>query len=118
MTLREVYGRFGGDYDEILGRMMREAQIRKYLLRFPGDESFGKMCRAYEEERDAEAFENAHVLKGVCLSLGLGRLTDSVSGLVEALRNGRTPEAPAYYERTKADYASVTAAIADLDRED
>ena len=115
MTLRELYDTIGGDYRDTRERMMGETLMRKYMNRFPEDDTFRKMCRAYEAGNYEDAFEEAHVLKGLFLSLGLGRLTEEVNGLVEALREGWTPEAPAYYGLVKDDYEILMSAIELLD---
>lgn len=107
MTLRECYEAFGGNYDDAVSRLMNESLIRKMLVRFLEDKSFGNLVKAMEEGNDGEAFRMAHTLKGVCGNLGFHRLYESSSMLTEALRGGRTPEADDCLERVSEDYREV-----------
>ena len=37
MTLQECYVKIGGDYKDILHRLMNENMVRKFVLKFPQD---------------------------------------------------------------------------------
>ena len=40
MDLRDCYIRFGGDFDEVLGRLRREQTVQKFVYKFLDDKSF------------------------------------------------------------------------------
>ena len=40
MTIQECYEAIGGNYEEVLGRLQREALIRKFTLKFLEDPSY------------------------------------------------------------------------------
>ena len=43
MTLQEFYTRIGGNYDDTLRRIPSEAIVRKFVLKYPNDPSFGQL---------------------------------------------------------------------------
>ena len=40
MDLKSCYTAFGGDYEEVLGRLYSEKLVKKFLLKFLEDKSF------------------------------------------------------------------------------
>ena len=40
MNLKDCYMKFGGDFDEVLGRLRREQTIQKFVYKFLDDKSF------------------------------------------------------------------------------
>lgn len=91
MDLKSCYAAFGGDYEEVLGRLYSEKLVKKFLLKFPEDKSFEAMLQAIREENGEEAFRMAHTLKGVCQNLGITRLGAVAASLSDALRGGVIP---------------------------
>ena len=47
MTIKECYEAMGGDYEDVLKRLMNEARIQKFALMFKKDEpvNTGDGCR-------------------------------------------------------------------------
>ena len=46
MELKEVYEKIGGDYDDVVRRLMGEKLVRKFLLKFLDDKSYDRWsCR-------------------------------------------------------------------------
>jgi HPt (histidine-containing phosphotransfer) domain-containing protein len=88
MNLKEFYKTIGGNYEETLRRLMNEKLMKKYLLMFAGSGDYEEMKEALAARQWEEAFRHSHNLKGVCLNLGLGRLTETCSELCDALRSG------------------------------
>ena len=88
MTVKECYKQIGGNYEEVLQRLMSDERIRKYLLKFIDSDSMQKMREALEREDYKEAFLHVHSLKGMSLNLGLTGLSESSQVLCEALRTG------------------------------
>lgn len=102
MTLQECYQALGGDYDEVLHRLMMPKLVDKFLGKFPGDGSYAALCAAMEAGQRAEAFRAAHTLKGVCQNLSLGNLLQAVAPLTELLRP-ETDAIPAQAQTMLAD---------------
>ncbi len=87
MDLREFFILVGGDYDEIMSRLLSERIILKYVLRFKDDTSLEELTKAFDENDMAVAFRIAHTLKGVCSTFGLGNLYKYSFELTETLRD-------------------------------
>ncbi|MGN1369308.1 MAG: Hpt domain-containing protein [Aristaeellaceae bacterium] len=86
MTLQECYQALGGDYDEVLRRLMTPKLVDKFVGKFLADGSYLALCTAMEAGQRQEAFRAAHTLKGVCQNLGFGSLLRAVEPLTELLR--------------------------------
>ena len=97
MTVRECYEELGCDFDKVLSRLVSEALVKKFALKFLDDPSFGQLKTAL-----------AHTLKGICLNLGFDNLFTPSQELTEKLRGATTIEgtdelfaaAEKEYERT------------------
>lgn len=94
MTIQECYQNLGGNYEEVLKRMMSPALIQRFIGKFLQDGSYEKLYEEVKAGNREEAFRAAHTLKGVCQNLGLGKLADSSSRMTELLR-GDAAELPA-----------------------
>lgn len=88
MTVQEVYGRLGADYDEIVCRMGKEERVKRFILKLPQDGSFSRLCTAMTENNAEEAFREAHTLKGLGLNLGLTEIANKAMLLTDGLRTG------------------------------
>lgn len=88
MTVQEVYGRLGSDYDAIVCRMGKEERVKRFVLKLLEDNSFSRLCAAMTEGNAEEAFREAHTLKGLGLNLGLENIADQAMLLTESLRAG------------------------------
>lgn len=115
MTLEECYAAMGGDYADAIGRLRSERMIQKFVLKFPGDESYDLLCRSWEAKDYQEAFRAAHTIKGICQNLSITRLGDSAARLTDALRGGWTPGADALIEEVRRDYQNTVGAIRDFE---
>ena len=107
MTVKEFYQEIGGNYEEILSRLMSEKLILKFVGKFLNDPSYEGLCQALEKEDYEEGFRQAHTLKGICLNLGFGNLARSSSELTEKLRHGETDGVTELLEKVKVDYKQV-----------
>ena len=74
MTLQEFYARVGGDYNATLSRLLSEALVKKFILKYPGDPSFAQLKDALAAQDWELAFRASHTLKGVAQNLGMDRL--------------------------------------------
>ena len=115
MELKEVYEKIGGDYDDVVRRLMGEKLVRKFLLKFLDD-----LERTLSEGDYKEAFRAAHTLKGVCQNLSLTSLYQVSSQLTEELRNEDTavpgnPNISDYMSKVTAEYHKTIEAIQELE---
>ena len=58
MTVKECYEAIGADYEEVLRRLANEERVARFLLKFPGDESFAGLVKAVEESDYEAAFRD------------------------------------------------------------
>ena len=114
MELKEVYEKIGGDYDDVVRRLMGEKLVRKFLLKFLDDKSYADLERTLSEGDYKEAFRAAHTLKGVCLNLGFTELYKVSAELTEVLRGRETAGSDELYAQVKEQYTSLTEAIREL----
>lgn len=115
MTLKEFYESLGVEYEVVLNRLRREDRIAKYLRQFIADPAFEQLRCAMEAAEHEEAFRAAHTIKGMCLNLSLGRLSDAACTLVEALRAGDAAGAQREYDVLQPVYTSVCGQVGALD---
>ena len=92
MTEKEFYDQIGGSYEEARARLMRDALIRRFVLKFRDDPGFGELQAAAAAQDWDAAFRAAHSLKGVALNLAFARLGGSVSALTDLLRPQNRPQ--------------------------
>lgn len=92
MTVKEYYAQIGGDYADVMSRLMKEERVLKYLRMFSTGTDYAEMDIALAEERWEDAFRNAHNLKGISLNLALTPLAKASSVLCEAIRHGKPTE--------------------------
>lgn len=119
MSIEECYQQIGGDYNQVLTRLMTPKLVIRFIGRFLEDNSFSMLEKALAEGNCKEAFRAAHTLKGVCQSLGLGNLLASTHEITELLRHqeGEIPfDAGAYFEAVRRDYEATVAAIREFQR--
>ncbi|MCR5584928.1 MAG: Hpt domain-containing protein [Lachnospiraceae bacterium] len=88
MKLTECYSQLEGDYVGVLGRLMKESLVSKFLIMFLKDTQYNEFRDALKDENWETAFRNIHTLKGTALNLGLTKLAEAASTLTELLRGG------------------------------
>ncbi len=118
MTLRECYDAVGGNYDEAVRRLISEDNVRNFLRLFLEDRSYHDLEEAAKEGDLDAIFRSVHVLKGVCLNLGLDNLAHAASSLTEAVRGGKQPSEDELMEmlhQIAEDYDTAVEAIRSLD---
>lgn len=78
----------GADVEATLKRFMGKDSIYlKFLGKFPNDPNYANLGTNMESGNFEEAYKCAHALKGVVGNLGLTPIFETVSTLVEELRN-------------------------------
>lgn len=113
MTLEECYEAMGGDYKGVMGRLMKEERIVRFLGKFKEDNMLDSLETSVANEAWEEVFRAAHNLKGVCQNLGITRLADSSSELCETVRNGApSVDVTPYIEQVRNDYTRTIEALA------
>ena len=114
MTVRECYEELGSDFDKVLSRLVSEALVKKFALKFLDDPSFGQLETALADKDAETAFRAAHTLKGICLNLGFTSLYKVSAELTEVLRGRETEGSDELYEQVKEQYTILTEAIQEL----
>ena len=70
--LREVFQKYGGDYETTMARFMGNEQMYlRILSMLPGDENLHKLGQTLQAGDYPAAFDTAHTLKGMAGNLGL-----------------------------------------------
>lgn len=119
MNLQECYEAFGGNYEDVKARLVKDSLIERLVIKFLDDKTYESLFRAMEKKDYGEAFRGAHTLKGVSQNLSFDCLGKSASALTESLRNWeKEPVDEAICEtiwhQMTDDYMSVVNAIKDL----
>lgn len=104
MTLEECYEKMGGDYAEVLARLVNEERIGKYVLKFLEDPTYQMLCDAKKAGDSDEVFRAIHTLKGVSQNLGFGKLYKASYEMTEAVRGGKTLADERMFEAVKKAY--------------
>lgn len=116
MDLRQLYELAGGKYEDVLGRLMDEARIKKYLNKFVITSDYADMMEAVTAGDWQTAFRTSHNIKGMCLNLGLNNLAKASSDLCEAVRHGAPQgDISELVSAVEREYAKNVAAIKEMD---
>lgn len=114
MDLKECFEAFGGNYNDVMGRLLTEERVKKFLLMFLKDTSFSDLKTAMESNDYDGAFRAAHTLKGVCANLGIEKLREVTSEITEALRAKDSDTACMIFPLVAESYAITVAALNQL----
>ena len=88
MTIRELYAKIGGNYDQALRIMKSERLIDKYVRKLKNSNVDEMLSQAGEAMDPTGLFESAHAMKGVCSNLGLEELANAADEITEEFRPG------------------------------
>ncbi|MBR3251379.1 MAG: Hpt domain-containing protein [Erysipelotrichaceae bacterium] len=88
MTLKELYEKIDGNYEQAVNVLRVEKLIDKHVRRICESEVVTKLINAKEELDPTALFESGHAMKGVCANLGLSRLSELASMIAEEYRPG------------------------------
>ena len=111
MTVRECYEELGSDFDKVLSRLVSEALVKKFALKFLDDPSFGQLETALADKDAETAFRAAHTLKGICLNLGFDNLYEVSFDITEKLRGRDTDGCEELFAKVTEQYEKTTDAI-------
>lgn len=123
MQLKECYESFGGNYEDVRSRLIKDELIHRLVIKFLADASYKRLSEAMEQADYSEAFRAVHTLKGVSQNLSFDCLSRSADALTEALRRCESEpvdeaECAELFRQVSADYEAVTAAIRMLQQSD
>ena len=114
MNLKDCYLKFGGDFDEVLGRLRREQTVLKFVYKFLDDKSFHLFEASMGNKDYEEAFRAVHTLKGICQNLSFTRLFESSSLMTKALKENDWNKADDMLTQLSMDYYEIINAIEEL----
>lgn len=119
MQIDECYAAFGGNYEDVKSRLMKDELIKRLVIKFLADTSYDRLAEAVAQKNHGDAFRAVHTLKGVSQNLSFDRLSKATEGLTETLRKWETipvDEAlcEAQFEQVTAEYQAVIDAIKQL----
>ena len=114
MNLKDCYLKFGGDFDEVLGRLRREQTVRKFVFKFLDDKSFSLFEASMVKKDYSEALRAVHTLKGICQNLSFTRLFESSSLMTKALKENDWNKADDMLPQLSMDYYEIINAIEEL----
>ncbi len=116
MTIRELYEKIGGDYEDVTKRLPKEELIGKFIRMYNTGAEIDSLVTAYRNKEYANVFEIAHNLKGMSANLSLNRMNQTMVEICEAVRHG----APAkditdLVEESKAQHDELSLLIKELE---
>ncbi|PWJ59107.1 MULTISPECIES: Hpt domain-containing protein [unclassified Fibrobacter] len=111
MDIKELYAKIGGNYEDVLGRLMKDSLIEKFAFMYLKDTSYETLIAAIDAGNISDSFRAAHSLKGVSANLGFEELRKAASDLTEQLRPQTTPADAAMVEAVKTAQAKVLAGL-------
>lgn len=88
MKISECYEMLNGDYEQAKMRLMKDALVEKFMLKYLDDSTFESLKAAVAAGSIEESFRAAHTLKGVAANLSFTQLCETASELTEQLRPG------------------------------
>ena len=110
-TLEQAYEQMGGDYADVLKRLMNESLVTRFASKFLEDQSYATLEASLEEGDAKKAFMAAHTLKGICQNLGFANLYEPVYEITECLRDGSLEGSDGLFPAVKAEYARTVEAL-------
>lgn len=114
MNLKDCYLKFGGDFDEVLGRLRREQTVRKFVFKFLDDKSFSLFESSIGSKDYEDALRAVHTLKGICQNLSFTRLFESSSLVTNALKGNDWSKAVDMIPKLSKDYYETINVIKDF----
>ena len=115
MNLKDCYIKFGGDFDEVLGRLRREETVQKFAFKFLDDKSFSLFESSIGSKDYEDALRAVHTLKGICQNLSFTRLFESSSLVTNALKENDWNKAVDMMPKLSKDYYETINVIKDFE---
>lgn len=114
MELKDCYEKFGGSFDEVLGRLRREQTIQKFMYKFLDDKSFQLFEESMANKDYEEALRAVHTIKGICQNLSFTRLFETSSLITNALKENDWNKAADMMPQLSKDYHEIIDVIEDF----
>ena len=114
MNLKDCYLKFGGDFDEVLGRLRREETVQKFAFKFLDDKSFSLFESSIGSKDYEDALRAVHTLKEICQNLSFTRLFESSSLVTNALKENDWNKAVDMMPKLSKDYYETINVIKDF----
>ena len=114
MNLKDCYIKFGGDFDEVLGRLRREETVQKFAFKFLDDKSFSLFESSIGSKDYEDALRAVHTLKGICQNLSFTRLFESSSLVTNALKENDWNKAVDMMPKLSKDFYETINVIKDF----
>ena len=116
MTVKECYENIG-NYEDAVQRLMKDALLKRFLLKFIDDPSYSRLKAALAQEDYPEAFISAHTLKGIAANLSLTEVFEYSNQITEILRDKQPHDVSALMIQLDAAYKKATENIRGLQDE-
>lgn len=116
-TLKECYEKLGGDYNDVISRLMRDKMVCKFMYKFMDDKSFNQFIEGMEKGDYEEALMGVHTLKGICQNLSFSELFECSNEATKALKEKDIETAESLIPDVKEKYKKVIDAISEYREE-
>lgn len=87
MTVQECYTAIGGDYNDVLRRLVKEQTVKKHLIKFPDIDDVERLTDNIRKKDYITASVSAHALKGIAVNIGFPSLYEYADRLSGKLKN-------------------------------
>ncbi len=111
MNLKDCYIKFGGDFDEVIGRLRRKQLVEKFMYKFLDDKSFDLYQTSMANKDYDEALRAVHTLKGICQNLSFTELYESSREITNALKSNDYEKAIGMTPQLSEDYYRIIHAV-------
>lgn len=114
-SLEEFYASVGSNAGEIIGRLGgNEGMVRKFLSKFPADNSINELKAALDAGDTDTAFRCAHTMKGLCATLGIQSVFEKASNVTELLRAKNIDDAKTAFPALREEYEKALESLKSL----
>lgn len=88
MTIKECYALLNADYEDVMSRLLTEARVSKFTIRFLDDPSLKLLLDSFAAGDIETAFRASHTLKGTAANMAFTEVFEKASAVCEDLRHG------------------------------
>lgn len=107
-NLEEFFSSVESNAGDVINRLGgSEALVKRFLGKFPKDESFSLLEKSLENNDTETAFRAAHTLKGLAANLGIQSLYVKAANVTELLRGGDLEGGKKDFPPLKEEYEAV-----------
>lgn len=92
MDIKKVYAECGGDFDDVISRLVSEERVERFVKKFAENKDYDNLMEAVDNNDVEGIFRYSHNLKGLSLNLSFTELQKSSSELCEMFRHGAPAE--------------------------